>query len=56
MADDETRGCCIVYSPNGPDGKLKFDDYTEKKCKEAGETFGYEARFFPNQTCSSVNG
>jgi hypothetical protein len=52
--DDQTTGCCVVFSPNGPNGMLKFDDYTKQKCKEAGETFGYNWEFHPNTTCSSI--
>lgn len=53
--DDEPKGCCHVYSENAVGGKLEFDDYTEKQCKEAGDAFGKEWRFYPGQVCSEVD-
>lgn len=44
-------GCCVIDTP---DGVQKFDNFTEKACRDAASHYGLPWHFYPNTSCSSV--
>lgn len=58
MAEEDENelvtGCCVIYDPNGPDGKSKFDGFTKKACAKAAGDLNLPWDFYPGTSCSSV--